>query len=326
MGEFWKSKSFKALLAVFIILSAFFIRGLAVGGMSVVMDSVLGFVLNPIQAVTAFVSEKTHTTFDKYFHVGDVYRENQELKNEVASLTKRLGDYEEMKNENENLKSYLDIKEINPDFSFEPARVIGRDPSDLFKSFIIGKGSLSGIKPRDVVITPMGLVGIVDEVSLSSSKVKTSLDISAEIGVSNTRTMEVGIVTGDASLASKGKCVLKYIPRSSSIVKGDIIFTTGVGGVFPEGLVVGRVDEIQMESHGKSLFASIIPPQNPDDIRDVFVIKSFVGKLDYTDISNYELGGYELEENEAEDEAEDIDEKGKESLPQEKKELEDEQQ
>lgn len=252
------------------------------GGISVVLDKAISFVSEPVQKVVAVVSEKTHSTFGKYFNVGKVYKENEELKAQVGKLTKQLGDYEQMKNENENLKSYLDIKEINPDYSFEPATVIGRDPSNLYKSFTIGKGSLHGIKPQDVVITSMGLVGVVDEVSLSSAKVKTSLDISTEIGCSNTRTREVGIVTGSAEFAPEGKCVLKYIPRNSGIVKGDIIFTTGVGGVFPEGLVVGRVDEIKTESHGKSMYASIIPAENPDEIRDVFVIKNFTGKKDYT--------------------------------------------
>ena len=281
MNKFWGSRNFKILFSVFIVLAAFFVKGLTTGGMSVMLSKITGFVMSPLQEISSSVSDKTTDFFDKYINANDIYEENKKLKEEVAQLEKKLGNYEQLKNENLNLKNYLDIKELNPDYVFEPATVIGRDPTDLYKSFTINKGSMQGIKPQDTVITSKGLVGIVSEVSLTSSKVMTVLDVAIEVGAVNTRTREVGIVTGNAETSKGGKTVLKYIPRNSAIVKGDILLTTGIGGIFPQGLMIGRIDEIENENHGKSMYATIIPTENIEEVRDVFVIKSFLGQKSY---------------------------------------------
>ncbi|MEG1448522.1 MAG: rod shape-determining protein MreC [Oscillospiraceae bacterium] len=283
MNKFWGSRNFKILFCIFIILAAFFVKGLTTGGMSVMFSKITGFVMSPLQEISSSISGKTTDFFDKYINANDIYEENIKLKEEVAQLEKKLGDFEQIKNENVNLKNYLDIKELNPDYVFEPATVIGRDPTDMYKSFTINKGSIQGLKPQDTVITSKGLVGIISEVSLTSSKVMTVLDVAIEVGGVNTRTREVGIVTGEASKAQGGKTVLKYIPRNSAIVKGDIILTTGIGGIFPQGLMIGRIDEIENESHGKSMFATIVPTENIEEVRDVFVIKSFLGQKSYVD-------------------------------------------
>lgn len=98
------------------------------------------------------------------FRSGEILEENERLKEENRRLTQRQLEFDKYKLENEQLKEYLDIKEKNPDFDFETAFVIGRDPNDRFYAFTIDKGSLDGISLHDPVITEDGLVGMVVEV------------------------------------------------------------------------------------------------------------------------------------------------------------------
>jgi rod shape-determining protein MreC len=103
-----------------------------------------------------------------------------------------------------NSEDYLEIKDSNPDFDFEPAMVIGRDAADRFYSFTIDKGSNDGISKNDPVITNEGLVGIILDVGITHSKVLTILDSTVEVGAMDSITREIGITSGDLILSQQG--------------------------------------------------------------------------------------------------------------------------
>ena len=83
---------------------------------------------------------------------------------------------------------------------------------------------------------------------------------------------------GTVALAEQGKCKLSYIDRESAVARGDIITTSGVGGIFPKGLMIGIVDEVQVESHGMSLYAVLEPVVDIPSVKDVLVITDFEGQ------------------------------------------------
>lgn len=199
-------------------------------------------------------------------------------KEENQQLYQQLIDYETVKRENELYVDFLEIKETNPDFQFEPAAVIGNDHNDRFYSFTIDKGSTSGVSIQDPVITADGLVGIVSEVFLTSARVTTILDVANNVSVYNLRTRDTGIVTGTVELSQKGMCKMIQIPRDSGAAVGDLILTAGSGGIFPSGLVVGKISAIYPETNGISLYAEITPMADIQSVRDVLVLTSFTGQ------------------------------------------------
>ena len=156
--------------------------------------------------------------------------------------------------------------------------VFGRIAADRFYSFTIDKGSSDGVAENDPVITQEGLVGIVQEVGITHAKVLTILDVMVEVGAINTATREIGATSGEMALAEQGLLRLSYLPRESNAKAGDLIATTGVGGLFPRELVVGTIKEIFPDSQGLSLYAVISPPADIRSVRDVLVIKHFEGQ------------------------------------------------
>ena len=130
----------------------------------------------------------------------------------------------------------------------------------------------------DPVITSDGLVGIVWEVGLTYSHVRTIIDISVEAGVYGITARDSGIVTGDITLSSEGLCRLKYLPKNSGISAGELVVTSGIGGVFPKNLVVGTVRTVDLDPNGLSLSATIEPAADILGVTDVLVIKSFDGQ------------------------------------------------
>ena len=278
MGDFFKSIRFKILVAVLAFLLAFMLRAAYTGGLAPMTSQILGILTNPLQKASASVSASFSGLFDRMFRSGEILEENERLKEENRRLTQRQLEFDKYKLENEQLKEYLDIKEKNPDFDFETAFVIGRDPNDRFYAFTLDKGSLDGISLHDPVITEDGLVGMVVEVGPTYAKVATILDVMLEISSYDSRTKDIGITTGRIDLAEEGLCQLTLLQRESGASAGDIVITSNVGGLYPKDLVIGTIREVRTESHGISLYAVIEPAVDVRTVKDVLVITSFEGQ------------------------------------------------
>lgn len=278
MRDFFKSLHFKILLAVLVVLVAFLLRAAYMGGLGTMSSYVLGLVTTPLQQVSSRISYTVTGVLDTLFRAGEYRDENERLREELRQLREQLVDYETVKHENEQYRQFLELKDNNKDFQFELATVIGRSPDARFYSFTIDKGTIDGVALRDPVITADGLVGYISEVGPTYAQVITILDPTLHVGASNARTRDTGIVIGTVALAEQGKCKLSYIDRESAVSRGDIITTSGVGGVFPKGLMIGVVDEVQVESHGMSLYAVLEPVVDIPSVKDVLVITDFEGQ------------------------------------------------
>lgn len=265
-------------MVIFALLMAFLLRALYTGGLAPLSSTIGGWILNPIAKLSTTVSSAVSEFFEPYINAAQISEENAALKDEVRELTQQLVDYETYRNENALFRQYLEIKEYNEDFQFEPASVIGRSADDRFGSFTIDVGSYHGVELRCPVITSDGLVGIVTEVSYSHSVVSTILDVSVSVGAIDTRTQDTGVVSGTVALSDDGLCRLSYLPRESGAAAGDIITTSGIGNLFPEGLIIGSIRDITAESNGLTLTATIKPAADISGCKTVFVIKDFALK------------------------------------------------
>lgn len=277
MGDFFKSARFKILLSLFILLLFFMLRAAWTGGLAPLLSRVTGFVVTPLQQASSSISDAVSGYFQRYVRADELAAENDALQQEVNELRSQLIDFEQYRQENQNLRQYIGLKEENPDFELEPASVVKRDSDDRFFSFMIDKGSIHGIELYDTVISPEGFVGAITEVGSNFSKVTTILDVRSKVGAYDNRTRDIGIVNGSIDLAGEGKCKLTYLPRESGAAKDDLVVTSG-GSIYPKNLVIGKITDIR-EGEGKiSLYAVVEPAADIKNLTDVMIIKSYQGQ------------------------------------------------
>ncbi len=169
----------------------------------------------------------------------------------------------------------LGIAEANADFEFTPCLVVGNDRNGYSHTLTLNKGTADGLEYKDLVMTADGVVGYINEVGLTWSKAVTVLDSSCEIGAIVTRTQDVGVLDWDYSLSEEGLLKLAYLNTEVVLNNGDAVETSGVGGVFPKGILLGRVRELKSESHGISQYAVLEPAVDVNEVSTVFVITNF---------------------------------------------------
>lgn len=295
MKEFFHSWVFKVLLALCIVMFAFLLRATMTMGASTVVEQIVGTITAPVQSLTSGLSGSITGFLDQFLRASEISQENEQLREENRKLIEQMVDYENYKHENESLKEQLGIQEENPQWETMTASVIGRDPSDQFYSFTIDKGTLDGVSYQDPVITADGLVGVVSEVGPVFAKVTTILDVRLNVACQDVRTQDVATISGDIEMAQQGKCKMSLIPRESGIAKGDIVQTAGTSGLYPQGIVVGRVSNVGFEPQGTMMYAVVEPANDIKSIKDVVIITSFKGQG--SSLSGFEQDVQQQQEN-----------------------------
>ena len=208
----------------------------------------------------------------------ELIAENSELHEEINDLVSRVIDYDDIKKENEVLRKYYGIKDDHPDYQIAVATVIRRDPNDDFYGFTIDKGSRDDVKRGDPVINDGGLVGWISEVSVTTSRVTTLLSPEAKVGAMDQKTHDSGIATGSAQLCDEGEFMLSVISADNTIKMNDIVITTGVGGVYPADLVVGKIVKLDYNEFYTRPYAVIKPYTDLRTVSYCAVITSFEGQ------------------------------------------------
>ncbi|MBA7696977.1 Cell shape-determining protein MreC [subsurface metagenome] len=170
----------------------------------------------------------------------DVHHENTQLKNEIHVLKMANSRYRELLATQERLEELLQFKQtINRPVL--AAQVIGLDPTGWFKSVIIDKGKWAGLRLDMPVVNAFGVVGRVVSVSSNYAKVLLIIDQNSAVDCLVQRSRDRGMLKGLMSEI----CKLDYVAKSNDITVGDIVVTSGLGGVFPKGLPVGRILDVK---------------------------------------------------------------------------------
>jgi rod shape-determining protein MreC len=278
MKRFLQSDSFKRLVAIVAVILLGIICAAFSHNASSPFTTAMSFVFSPVQRLASSFSNEM-TGLSASFTSSSVYIEQiGDLENQISEYRKQLADYEELKQKVTAYEEFYDIKVQNPDYQFAYGTVVSRDVADPYGSFVINAGSTSGIEVNDPVIYGDYVVGVVKKVNLSTCVVYTVLDPRVNIGAYESATREYGYVSGDSKLLKKGLCKLQGLDRSSSIVSGGVVCTSGSGGVFPHGLIIGEVASVKSDEITTSTYATIKPYTDLDELTDVFVITSFIGQ------------------------------------------------
>lgn len=279
MKEFFRSKTFKVMLVLLVLLFVFFLRAVYTGGLMPFVSGLGGAIATPISEFFTGIGNSIHDFLEPMLNARSLQSENEELRQQLDALTERQLDYDELKNQNELYHEFFEISDSNTDYSLEPATVIARTADDRYCSFVINVGSTQGITAGMPVITDNGLVGVVSQVSGSYSKVSSLLDPTVSIGILDSATRDTGILSGDAALADSGISRMNYISKNSTIASGDVLITSGYGGMIPQGLIVGYVSVLEPDPAGLTLRADIRLAAQPQNARRVFVITDYIEKL-----------------------------------------------
>jgi rod shape-determining protein MreC len=203
--------------------------------------------------------------------------ENEELKAKIAEMEKTVRQAKISNDENDRLRELLNLQVKRPEMVFEDAVIISWNPSNWSSTFVINKGSSSGIELYDSVITETeALVGQIIEVGATTSVVRTILDAETSIGALVDRTGISGVANGEFALMDDGLLKLSYLPAGSDLINGDTVLTSGKGEVFPRDLVIGKIVSTQKEESGLNWYGIISPAVDFSKLTQVFVIKEYV--------------------------------------------------
>ena len=278
MKEFLKSVAFKVIVAVGLFLIGIMIYAASTGGVSTIPATITGAIVTPLQSLATTISNGFNSFIGIFTDSNTLRAENEKLQNEINELRKNQVETDELRRLNELYREFLELKEQHPDYQFADGRVIAMDPADKYGNFTIDAGSLKGVKADDPVITPEGLVGVVYEVGLNYAKVRTILDPATQVSAYVSRTRSGGVTGGSVSLAQEEKLRLNLLSRDSGAATGDYVVTSGKGGIYPEQLLIGTIEEIQPESDALTMYAVIKPFADLKNLSAVFVIIDFDGQ------------------------------------------------
>ncbi len=228
---------------------------------------------SPIQEGVSSLSIHARDTIQVIRGYNELAQENAELEEELSKYRGLSHQVEELRQENQRLREMLDFQERSS-YDLIPAKVIARDPSTWFNTLIINKGYNDGVARDMAVTTKEGLVGNVIGVSRHASKVLLLTDSRRAVSgiVQESRDMgTIGFVEG--SVDKPGYCRMVNISREAEISRDDVIMSSGLGGVFPPGLVIGEVMEIGRDEYGLLQYAIIKPAVNFNRLEEVFVVE-----------------------------------------------------
>lgn len=271
MREVFRTKSFKILIITVVVLALCTISSTAFG--KNIISSAVGYITTGMQRVSATVTENKGKK-----SYSELLAENEELKKEIATLRTQLADYSDTKVENARLWKFYGLKKSDDSYDFVPSTVIRRDSQSKFYSFTIDRGTSDKISVNDPVVSENGLVGYVNSVSRNHSTVTTILSPDLSAGGFDVKSKDKGLISGDPEYSDKGLVTFKKLEENNKIKVGDQISTTGVGGVYPKNISIGKVKEIKYNDFDTSLYAVVEPYENVKTVFDVVVITSFKGQ------------------------------------------------
>ena len=230
-------------------------------------ESLVVGVTSPVQKAVWGVIGGISSIWRGYFYLVGLEKENQALKRELQELKLQVNRYREADLANQRLRALLNFKKsiATP---LLPAQLVAFDPSGWFQTILIDKGRDDGVVRDMAVVSAEGLVGRVIGVSNHHAKVLLILDGNSAVDAYVQRSRARGVLVG----LGLELCVLKYVQRNEDVQVGDQVISSGMGGVFPKGLLVGTVQEVVRGSSGLFQRVEVEPAVNFGRLEEVLVV------------------------------------------------------
>lgn len=217
-------------------------------------------------------AESTSGLWRTLQQAGDLQAENTILREKIGALEAEVASLQDLGRENQYLREQLRLQQSDPTLQRSPARVIARDPNSLLRSIIIVPQREEQLREGMTVVTAAGLAGRVVQANPRSAKVLLITDTTSAVTAMDQETRAGGVVVGQ-----RGPLLLmRYISQGDVVRVGDLVLTSGVGGIFPEGIPIGRIVSVSRRDVDLYQQAFIEPAVDFDELERVLVITNYV--------------------------------------------------
>lgn len=232
-------------------------------------DRALVAVTSPLQSLVSLTLDGAASFLQNYVFLFETRRDNLTLLEENRKLRSQIATYKELEQENSRLRRIFDFQVKNK-LETLVAQVVAKDVSADFRAIRINRGADAGIQPDMAVLTPEGIIGRVLRTTANSADIVTLLDPLSGIDVIAERSRARGVVEG----LSEDTCALRYALRTDDIQPGDILVSSGLGGVFPKGIPVGIVSRVNRKSFGITQDVEVRPTADFSKLEEIMVVLS----------------------------------------------------
>lgn len=231
------------------------------------MERAVMTVFTPVLKPAATISRFFLDVWEGYIDLVHVRQDNQRLLQQLKELNARVVEGHEVYQANQRLTRLLEVKQTvkAPTLS---ASVVGEDGTSWFRTLVIDRGKSSGLREGMAVLAADGVVGQIIKVSADSSRVLLLTDHSSGIAATIQRSRARGVVKGKG----EGLCSLEFATREEDVKVGDMVVTSGVGGVFLKGLPIGEVTMVKRGEYGIFQTVTIRPSVNSAHLEEVLVV------------------------------------------------------
>ena len=238
--------------------------------------NVVRTVMSPFSNGISYISRSISRQINFIWEASAYKEQNEQLEAEITELKKKNKETAIYQEEIERLNSLLELKNSITDYSTVAASVIGYSSNSLYDRIEINKGTLSGVSAGNTVITSDGVVGLVTDAGPNWAMVDTVIAPKNSTGIIVSRTGDVGVIEGDGELCRNLMCKLTFVDKGANIIVGDILETSGTGGIYPPGLNVGTIREISADNMGMLNYAVIEPTVDFSKLHEVLVINGVI--------------------------------------------------
>ncbi len=276
---------------------------LASGVTSAPLKEAAGLIIVPFEKSIASIGQWMTGVQDSFREKEDLIQQNKELQTTVDTLTEQNNVLLQDQAELARLEQLYELDEEYTDYPKVAARIISKDPGNWYDTFMINRGSNDGIRVDNNVIAGKGLVGIVTEVGSNWATVRSIIDDSSNVSAMTVSTDDICVVEGDLELIDEGKLRFSQLyDREDKVSVGERIVTSNISDKYVEGLFIGYVSEIELDTNNLTKTGTLVTPVDFQHLKDVFVITT--NKQDAVQGKAEEKKGDEASEEDTAKEAE----------------------
>ena len=276
MKEYLKKNGIRIGVIVLAVALLVGVGNAARDGQIGLVHNATGVLSAPMQKVLSSTVNLFNSIYGYLYKYDSLMAENESLRAQLADAQKSARDGIEASEENVRLREALYLRQKHTDYILESAKVVLWSSSNWSSSFTISKGATSGIELNDPVITEYGaLVGQVTELGATWATVSTLIDVVMSAGAYVGSNGSSGMVVGEYALMKEKTAKLTFLADGAQIFSGDEVLTSGSGGAFPAGLVIGTLTSVQQEAGGQVEYGVVTPQCDLDALVQVFIIKDF---------------------------------------------------
>lgn len=236
-----------------------------------------GMAAAPFRSAYTAVADWFNEKQNYFVSVEELKEENAILKRKIAEMEAEVRQAKSIREENERFRKLGGFREQRRDLTdFEAAYITEHSATNWESTLTLNKGTEHGVEVNDCVLNEEGfLVGVVRKVGVNWCQVLTILDTDTSLGAQVFRTKDLGRAEGNFSLMAEGRLKLDFLPEGCRLIGGDLVLTSGLGGYFPPDIVIGSVEEVQVDDSGAAAYAILRPAVDVSQLTEVFIIKSF---------------------------------------------------